>query len=567
MSSIFSEIDRYTEFARSIWGIEEMRVPLALIVGGMLLSMLLASRRAKRDTREQTKGIRRARNNSIWRRLWWSVRRPHDLMAVDGLVVERVQKRAHAVWIGPTGGGKSSAIAEVRCDGKRAMLVVTPDLSDPLRAKADFVWTACESRVPVDFLIGTPGDVAMRLTEVFRSGGSGVWKMAAREAATQVIAALDAAGQPRTLEAIGRGVEALADSNRRLKMACEGWVTRFLSTALAMDGSVGAGGVDIAELLRQGQMVVLDNDIWKQPGLGGDVVAFGLAEAKRVADLVPGGFRLVFEEAGQLGERIDLADPFFRAGRRRKIAVDALMQSETDLNDAIATSTATWVYFRPQKPEHRTKVAKALDLTEKQIDEIPDFHAWIEHDGKIRRLVHFPKPSVSPVADGISANSQVEETGGTHRWEIIQVPRWKGTGEPVTYEEPWRDGPLALPAPSIRHEKLLAGSYQDGTHLRWNERHDKDGYGEIWIPGEGYRKVHRIAYELAYGAIPRNPDGTTMTVQHEPECPKDCFRLEHLSLLTRSANSRDSHTSMRRKIRGGRGGKRPRHQPFDGLQK
>ena len=34
---------------------------------------------------------------------------------------------------------------------------------------------------------------------------------------------------------------------------------------------------------------VIDNDIWKQPGLAGDIVAFGLAEAKRAADEVPGG--------------------------------------------------------------------------------------------------------------------------------------------------------------------------------------------------------------------------------------------------------------------------------------
>lgn len=519
-------------------------------------------------------GIVRATNSARWRRLCWTVAPPADLMRVDGLVLDRTGDRSHSLWVGPTGRGKSQSVATVRCDGKRPWLAVMPDLSMPLRARADFIWTAGESARPIDFLKGTSDDVAHFLTEVFRSGGEGVWKRAAYMATKQIVEDLDKSKTPRSLLLIGQQLREECDNDPALRRMCEGWVTRFLGAAEAMGDSVGPRGIDIAELLNQGLGVVIDNNAWRRPGLKGDVVAFGLAEAKRVADLVPGGFRLIFEEADQLGDRIDLADPFFTAGRLRQVAVDALVHSEHKLPDAMQTNSATRVYFRPNKPEHRKKVAEALDLSEGEVDRIPDYHAWIEHDGKIRRLVHFPKPRKlpPPAADGVTINSQVGDTGGNgqveRRIEIVQVPRWKGTGEPAEYHE-WA-GPKQLPAPSIKLAGLLEGAVVDGTHLRWNKvlgfnddgstkhvRHDKDGYGEIWIPGEGYRKVHRIAYELAYGAIPRNPDGTTMTVQHMVDCPKDCFKLEHLSLLTRATHSSvdRKRSILRKKAKGGSGGR------------
>jgi hypothetical protein len=529
---------------------------------------------ARRGLREEKEPIVRATNTQLWRRWWWKLHPTADMMAVDGLVIDRTGKRSHALWPGPTGAGKSESVATVRCDGARPWLAVMPDVSDPLRRRADFIWTAGESSKAIDFLKGTPEEVAERLTTVFRSGGNGVWLMAAREATTQVVRVLDAARAPRSLEVIGDALEALIDNDKRLKTACENWVTRFRATAMAMGGSVASGGVDIGDLLRAGKGVVIDNDRWKHPGLCGDTVAFGLAEAKRVADLVPGGFRLIFEEADQLGERIDLADPFFAAGRRRHIAVDALVHAEEDADDAMATNSATRVYFRPNKPEQRAKVAKALDLSEAQVDGIPDYHAWIEHDGKVRRLVHFPKPkTVTPVTAGISSSEQVVQTGGLARVVVTEQPHWKGTGEPVEYGE-W-NGPRMLPPPGVKLQKLIDGSVREGGCLRWNRllgidpvtgkekrpRHDKDGYGEIWIDGEGrYLKVHRLAWELVFGAIPRNPDGTTMTIDHlSGVClHKDCFELTHLELVTREKNSKRRQTAakVRPKASGGAGGKR-----------
>jgi len=533
---------------------DQIHIAVGLLVFGLFLMLVWrpGAHHTTTPRRIVDKPIRRAKNTAWWRRQYWKVRPPRDVMRVDGLVIDRTGKRSHALWPGPTGAGKSESVATVRCDGARPWLAVMPDVSDPLRRRADFIWTAGESQMPIDFLKGTPEDVAERLTTVFRSGGNGVWMMAAREAATRVIRDLDQAREPRSLQAIGAGVEELVETNRRLKMACEGWITRFMSTAMAMGPSVASGGVDIAELLRAGKGVVIDNDRWKHPGLCGDTVAFGLAEAKRVGDLVPGGFRLIFEEADQLGERIDLADPFFAAGRRRLIAVDALVHAEEDADDAMATNSATRVYFRPNKPEQRAKVAKALDLSESEVDGIPDYHAWVEHDGKVRRLVHFPKPSESrpSATDGVVEGERTDlsdgETRMVPRWTIVEEPQWEQV-EPVVWEH---SGPKMLPPPSAILQKLLVSIYPEGSCERWGGKHDKDGYGLVWLDGR-WQKVHRVRWEMAYGAIPRNPDGTTQTVDHlRGVCVnKDCSKLVHLRLLTRGDNSKD-RWSYRGRVRG-----------------
>jgi hypothetical protein len=560
-------------------------LPLVAVGGGAYLMACFAVRGVVNRHRERVSG-RQGKEDKVWkprrdnttwlRRQWWKVSPPLDSMRVDGLWLPRTGAASHCLWLAPTGGGKSTAVAELRFDGARPALAIMPDISDPLRARADFVWTAGQSETPIDFLIGTAEAVAQRLTEAFRSGGQGVWKRVARRWTAQAISILDQGGIPRSLKLIGESLDKLtAQAGREVRQACAMWIERYLDLADQMGGSMAAGGVDLAELLNRGLRVVLDNDAMGDSALGADVVALGLAEAKRIESMVRGGFRLIFEEALQLKERIDLCHPFLLAGRRRRIAVDLLAQSEDGLDSIITQNARTKVYFSQETTTLQRQAADRLGIPYGELDPgaMDDFTAWVNH-GRIRRLVRFPKPKKqrSPAAGGVSSDL----TGGSVRVErgivVTEVPRWQwqSSGEPVTYAEPWRKEPLALPGPSIRMQELIDGSVRDGTHLRWRpkgwngpddkgERHDRDGYGEIWIPGENYRKVHRVRYELAYGGIPRRENGQTMTVQHAPDCPKDCFELGHLSLLTREANSRDSHTSMRRKIRrkaGGSGGNR-----------
>ena len=537
----------------------------ALCAGVLLIKALPGGRKGQARARPEPEANRWARrpSNTGWlRRQWWRFRPPADRMVVDGLQIDRTGLGSHCLWLAPTGGGKSSAVATLRCDGTRPVLAVMPDLSDPLRARADFVWTACDSTVPIDFLIGSPSEVAERLTEVFRSGGQGVWKMTARRATTAVIRAIDAAGAPRSLLLIGEGLRAAVKDDRELKLVCAGWVERFLATADQFGPSMAAGGVDLASLLQAGMTVVLDNDAWKHPSLGADVVAFGLAEAKRIGDQVPGGFRLIFEEAQQLGDRIDLAHPFFLAGRRRKIAVDALAQGEDGLDSILTQNARTKVYFVQEDVKLQKLAAGRLGIPYQELDpgSMADFTAWVS-SGKIRRLVKFQKPPESsrPWADGVIPESaDGSERMVERRMAVYEVPwngrtRHRGTGEaePVVFSEP-----PALPPPSAVIEKIRGNLYSERGCERWGGKHDKDGYGLIWLDGR-WQKVHRVRWELAYGSIPRNPDGTTQTIDHlSGVCSfKDCAKLVHLELITRGGNSKRRWSAARARP-GGPGGSR-----------
>jgi hypothetical protein len=376
----------------------------ALVAGARRLEDWHHAQQHRRADARLDEVVSRADNAPLLRRLWWRIRPPVDLMRVDGLMIDRMRK-PHCGWFGPTGAGKSASVATMRVNGERPTLVATPDISDPMRAAAHrldgLVWTACESDVPIDFLIGQPTEVAERLTEVFRSGGVGAWKRTTRRATAEVIRRLDAEGEPRSLVGIGRTLEVAIARDRELRTICGGWVERFLDLADQFGVSIGAGGIDLAELLRAGGTVVLDVDAFAHPSLGGDVVALALAEAKRCANVVPGGFRLIFEEAGQLGERIDLAEPFHRAGRRRRIAVDDLTQAESDLsfhgNDGITANLATRVYFAQELRSLQRVAADRLGLDASALDPaaMADYTAWVAH-GRIRRLVRFPKPPTTP---------------------------------------------------------------------------------------------------------------------------------------------------------------------------
>jgi hypothetical protein len=427
--------------------------PLKALAGVFVLGLLMTilSARAVRGglgragrPRNEDEIVKRPTNTHVLRRLWWKMRPPRDLMRVDGLVIDRTRK-PHAGWFGPTGAGKSASVATVRVNGERATLCAMPDLSDPLRAAAarlnGFIWTACESRRRVNFLLGEPTEVAERLTEVFRSGGTGAWKRAARRITAQVIRDMDAAGVPRNLMEIGQRLQQAVQHDRNLALVCAGWVDRFLDMADQFGESIGSDGVDLAELLNRGETVVLDVDAFDHPSLGGDVVALGLAEAKRCASLVPGGFRLIFEEAGQLGERIDLAEPFHRAGRRRRIAVDDLTQAESDLNEGISANIATRVYFGQELKSLQKVAADRLGLDYRELDpaKMADFTAWIAH-GRIRRLVKFPKPKQgkTPV-NRISEPGVKNGPGGVTGKGAVDPGRAAGSvWEIVSEDEGWK---------------------------------------------------------------------------------------------------------------------------------
>lgn len=512
-------------------------VPLLLLgVAGAVFILLPGKPEKQTRGRDDDQTVRRPSNTPWHKRLWWTIRPPHDLMAVDGLVIDRTRK-PHCAWLGPTGAGKSASVATVRLDGKRVALVATPDLSDPLVGAVarlqGFRWTACVSTNPVNFLIGSPTEVAERLTEVFRSGGVGAWKRAARRATADVIRQIDAQGAPRTLYLIGEQLEQAVRSDRELRTVCAGWVARFLDLADQFGTSIGPDGVDIADLLNRGISVLLDNDSFDHPSLGGDVVALGLAEAKRCASLVPDGFRLIFEEAGQLGERIDLAEPFHRAGRRRKIAVDDLTQAESDLNDGISANIATRVYFAQELKPLQKIAADRLGLDYHELDpaNMRDFTAYISH-GKIRRLVKFPKPPKTPSLSYVPPPTPIptEMPYGRRGIVIEQI----GTEPAPEY--------AALPLPPIEVREVLEKiDRSQGDCWLWTGSIDKDGYGvQRWAYPDGRpknnRPAHQVVWEIANGRW--FPLGEW---DHWRTCQRRCVNPYHGEPVTKRVNIQRMH--------------------------
>jgi len=344
---------------------------------------------------------------------------------------------------------------------------------------------------------------------------------------------------------IGLELAEATKHDRDLKTVCAGWVARFLDLADQFGSSVDADGLDLAELLRDGQTVVLDNDSFAHPSLGGDVVALGLAEAKRCANLVPGGFRLIFEEAGQLGERIDLAEPFFRAGRRRSIPVDALTQAESDLNPGINSNVATRVYFAQELKSLQKIAADRLGLDHVKLDpsNMRDFSAYIAH-GRIRRLVRFPKPSArrsyASEPTYLDAQCPIDPTPRIIVEELDVVPQH-----------------AALPLPSLEVRELLRKiDRSQGDCWLWRGGLDRDGYGiQRWRYADepnkppNNRPAHQVVWEVVNGRpFPRDSYGRRMEWDHWRSCPRRCVNPHHGQPLSKPDNVKNMHRTRGHRI-------------------
>lgn len=75
--------------------------------------------------------------------------------------------------------------------------------------------------------------------------------------------------------------------------------------------------------------------------------------------------------------------------------------------------------------------------------------------------------------------------------------------------------------------------------LVWQGATTSEGYPRHQVPGLKATLAHRIAYELAYGAIPDE-----LTVDHICFTPA-CINAEHLRLLTLSENAKNQRSALR----------------------
>jgi hypothetical protein len=73
---------------------------------------------------------------------------------------------------------------------------------------------------------------------------------------------------------------------------------------------------------------------------------------------------------------------------------------------------------------------------------------------------------------------------------------------------------------------------------RFQGRHDKDGYGNLYAEGKSWR-AHRYVYQRLVGTIPNGPDGRTMTLDHVAArgcMHRDCCNPAHLEPVTQTVN-------------------------------
>jgi len=63
-------------------------------------------------------------------------------------------------------------------------------------------------------------------------------------------------------------------------------------------------------------------------------------------------------------------------------------------------------------------------------------------------------------------------------------------------------------------------------------KRDRDGYGVVWSGSKPPRRAHSVAWEEARGPVPQGKE-----LEHRCR-RRNCVRIEHLKLVTRSQNEK-----------------------------
>ena len=357
-------------------------------------------RGAKPRVQYRTSGV------GVWtRHLIWPMpigpRRPRDLMAVDGVYIDR-DRFPHCLWDGPTGIGKSHAVAVTRVDGRRPTFIAACDISDPMvymverLGRRGVIWDAEHGARYGDgaflggwnVLAGSSRRVSGKVMDAFLSGGTGVMKRAVRTRLTEV---LDDLGPVRDWPDVLEGLKMHGNESQMRAQAIDLWLARFEDIYQELGSALGSE-LNVTDCLREGKTVLMQVDSFQLGSATEDVVVLMLLEAIRAAREVEGGFNFIVEEAGQVDERINEAIKLFRAGRRRGVHVDIITHRAGDVKALVRSLCHTKVLFQQEEPADQKAAADMAGLHPEHFNPtvLKEQTAWLKH-GRTRKLVRFPK--------------------------------------------------------------------------------------------------------------------------------------------------------------------------------
>jgi hypothetical protein len=336
----------------------------------------------------------------VWR-LPVGARRPRDLMAVDGVYIDR-DRFPHALWDGPTGIGKSHAVAVTRVDGRRPTFIAACDISDPMiymveqLGRRGVIWDAEHGARygdgaflgGWDVLAGSSRRVSGKVMDAFLSGGTGVMKRAVRTRLTEV---LDDLGPVREWPDVLEGLKMHGNESQMRAQAIDLWLARFEDIYQELGSALGSE-LNVTDCLREGKTVLMQVDSFQLGSATEDVVVLMLLEAIRAAREVEGGFNFIVEEAGQVDERINEAIKLFRAGRRRGVHVDIITHRAGDVKPLVRSLCHTKVLFQQEEPADQKAAADMAGLHPEHFNPtvLREQTAWLKH-GRTRKLVRFPR--------------------------------------------------------------------------------------------------------------------------------------------------------------------------------
>jgi hypothetical protein len=314
-------------------------LPYWLLVGGLLVLWAIASLRETDSVRESVSDAPKPGGWGL-RQRWWP----------SGGVIwrvgpYRVPLNPHAAAVGTTGSGKSATLATL-VDGQRPTLILAFDRSDPLQAAVGRVdgllWTP-RSSLGLRILEGQLPLVVQRVVSTWpkSSGDTGVYRSQLMDAAWDVLEAMDAAGEERTLARLVERLQELDRPGRMWEGVRDSWVSRLRYIARVMGPSLGTD-LDLAEAMRDGETVMLQFDSFLDTELMPMYATIAILDAMRVAEEV-GGFLLLIDEGGALGERAQELDALFRASRARGVHIAIATQSPSDFNDVLRSNVGAWL--------------------------------------------------------------------------------------------------------------------------------------------------------------------------------------------------------------------------------